>query len=42
VSPDFLRTYRPDVVLVMNQLYVSEIKQSLTDLQLTPEIVTIW
>lgn len=38
VMPDFLSDYRPDVVLVMNPLYVQEIRQSLHARGLDPEV----
>lgn len=38
VAPDFLREYRPDVVLIMNPLYQDEIRQALHERGLDPEI----
>jgi 2-polyprenyl-3-methyl-5-hydroxy-6-metoxy-1,4-benzoquinol methylase len=37
VSPNFLRTYRPDVVIVMNSIYQSEIQRLTESLGLEPE-----
>jgi SAM-dependent methyltransferase len=41
VSPDFLRDFRPDVVLVMNPVYYEEIKQSVDKLGIAPQLVQI-
>ena len=41
ISPDFLREYQPDLVIVMNSIYYEEIKQTLSRLSLDPEIITI-
>ena len=41
VSPDDLAKYKPDVVIVMNAMYVKEIKQDLSQLGLAPEILTL-
>jgi hypothetical protein len=41
VSPDFLRDYAPDVVLVMNAIYRDEIQQQLASMGLTPVLVTV-
>lgn len=38
VSPDFLRSYQPDDVVVMNPIYVDEITAMLRDLGLDPEV----
>ena len=40
VSPDFLGEYRPDVVIIMNPVYVNEIKKDLTRMGLTPKILS--
>jgi hypothetical protein len=39
VSPEFLRNYDPDVVILMNPIYREEIGQMLEDLEVTAEIV---
>jgi len=39
VPPDFLREYRPDVIVVMNPIYQSEIQQVVNNLGVKPEIV---
>jgi SAM-dependent methyltransferase len=36
VSPEFLLKYRPDIVIVMNQIYKNEIQQTLNELGLEP------
>ncbi len=41
VPPEFLRSERPDVVLVMNPLYLDEIRQTLAALGLTPEVMCV-
>lgn len=38
VSPEFLKEYRPDNVLVMNAIYVPEISEDLAKMGLTPKI----
>ena len=32
VSPDFLKSYQPDVVIVMNPIYQVEIQQMIEDM----------
>ena len=41
VSPDFSGEYRPDVVIVMNSVYVNEIKKDLTRLGLAPKVLAL-
>ncbi len=41
VSPEFLKTYQPDRVVIMNSIYVDEISRDLTALGLHPEISTV-
>jgi SAM-dependent methyltransferase len=41
VSPDFLKDYRPDVVIVMNPVYKEEIKNILNEMDLEPELITV-
>jgi len=38
VSPQFLQTYQPHLVIVMNPVYLSEITQTIKDLGLTADI----
>lgn len=40
VAPEFLSDYRPDVVVVLNPLYVDEITADLRDLGSTAEVMT--
>lgn len=40
VSPDRLRDIRPDVVIVMNPIYIDEIRKMTRDLGVTPELVS--
>jgi len=39
VAPEFLREYRPEVVIVMNPIYEDEIRQTTEGLGLTPEFM---
>ena len=41
VAPEFLVEYRPDVVVVMNEIYCDEIGNTLRGLGLEPEIVAL-
>jgi len=41
VSPEILRYYKPDVVIVMNPIYQHEICQMLDDMDLDPEVISI-
>jgi len=41
MPPEFLKEYRPDVVVVMNSIYSSEIQQMLEDMGLMPDVVTV-
>jgi hypothetical protein len=40
VSPESMQEYRPDVVIVMNEIYKDEIRRQLAGLGLQPEIIT--
>jgi hypothetical protein len=39
VSPDFLLRYRPDLVVAMNPIYLAEIRATLDELGLDPELI---
>jgi SAM-dependent methyltransferase len=39
VSPEFLKTYKPDTVIVMNPVYCNEIKQMLDNMEIKPEFI---
>lgn len=39
VAPEFLTTYRPDVVIIMNPIYLDEIGAMLRSMGLSPEVV---
>jgi SAM-dependent methyltransferase len=39
VGPDFLEAYKPDVIIVMNSVYMDEIQKSLSDRGLHPEML---
>lgn len=41
ISPEFLREYRPDAVLVMNPLYEMEIRDALYRLELAPQVMVV-
>lgn len=41
VAPDFLPSYQPDVVIVMNPIYREEIRRDLEKLGLTPDLLTV-
>ena len=41
VAPIFLKEYRPDVVIVMNAVYRTEIVHDLNQLGLTPVVTTL-
>ena len=41
VSPEFLRDYQPDVVIVMNPIYKKEIQQTVKELGLTTKFMCI-
>lgn len=41
VPPDFLCNYHPDVVIIMNSIYIEEIRQHLESLQLRPEMLSL-
>lgn len=41
VAPAFLRDYQPDVVIVMNPLYMNEIQQMTHDLGLRTEVIGV-
>ncbi len=38
VGPEFLKSYEPDVVIIMNRVYTDEITQDLNDMGLAPTI----
>lgn len=39
VSPEFLKQYRPDVVIIMNSVYINEIGKMLHEMGLDPELI---
>jgi hypothetical protein len=41
VSPTFLKTYQPDLVIVMNPIYQNEIRQDLDRMGIHPELMTV-
>lgn len=40
VSPEFMKNYRPDIVIVMNPIYCNEIGQMLENMGLSPELLS--
>jgi SAM-dependent methyltransferase len=38
VAPDFLKEYRPDAVILMNPIYMEEVRQQLHEMGLEPEL----
>lgn len=41
VSPEFLKDYKPDVVIVMNEIYCEEIGKDLGEMGLNPQIISL-
>lgn len=41
VPPEFLQNYQPDVVIIMNPIYIDEIRQSIANLGLSPELICV-
>ena len=41
VSPEFLRTYQPDTIFVMNPVYRNEIRASLAEMEIVAELVPL-
>ena len=41
MSPEFLREYKPDQVIVMNPIYCNEIQQMLDDMEITTEAIPV-
>jgi hypothetical protein len=41
VGPEFLREYRPDLVIAMNPIYLGEIGAQLASMGLDPELVAV-
>ena len=41
MPPEFLRKYKPDVTIVMNQIYCDEIRQMLDDMGVTTEVISV-
>ncbi|MCK5136593.1 MAG: methyltransferase domain-containing protein [Bacteroidales bacterium] len=39
VNPDYLSTYKPDVVIVMNSVYMEEIRKMLNEMGVNPEML---
>jgi len=41
IAPEELKTLQPDIVIVMNPLYVDEITKALANMSLSPNVVTV-
>ena len=41
VSPDYLKGYQPDVVVIMNSIYLKEIRYNLEKLELAPTVMAL-
>jgi hypothetical protein len=41
VAPDFLRAYKPDLVIIMNPIYGDEIRQDVSRMGLNPKLLTL-
>ncbi len=41
VGPEFLRTYRPDVIIVMNPIYCNEIQKELDRIGVTAQLIPV-
>ena len=41
VQPGYLKAYNPDIVIIMNPIYVNEIKNQLAEMNLSPELVAL-
>jgi hypothetical protein len=41
VSPEFLKSYRPDMIIVMNPIYCREIQSELRRLHVSAEILSV-
>ncbi len=41
VPPDFLREYRPNVIIVMNPVYVDEIQHTINNIGITPQVIAV-
>lgn len=40
MPPDFLKTYEPDVVIVMNPIYIEEIKKLMNQMKLSSQVIS--
>jgi SAM-dependent methyltransferase len=41
MSPEFLKEYQPDCLIVMNPIYCEEIKKMLKNMNLSPEVISL-
>jgi len=41
VAPQFLQEYQPDVVVLMNPVYLDEVRRLLAEMACAPELLTV-
>lgn len=41
VRPDFLRSYRPDAIIVMNPVYLEEVREMVASYHINPDIIPV-
>jgi hypothetical protein len=41
MSPSFLKEYQPDIVIIMNPIYLQEIKKMLAELDVDAQVLTV-
>lgn len=42
IPPRFLKEYQPDLIIIMNAIYKSEIEKEVDNLELSPELITLY
>ena len=41
IAPEFLKKYRPDAIIVMNPIYLEEISNTLKEMNVSAELLTV-
>ena len=41
MAPDFLKKYKPDVVIVMNPIYIEEIQEIIKQMNLSSKVISV-
>jgi hypothetical protein len=41
MPPEFLKQFQPDMVIIMNGIYEDEISKSLTEMNLSPDLICL-